>query len=82
MNIATYHIVDINHMRTPLKPVIQPFSYPEPFLRAVNGPRRGALAKSKSDTIKTWYPVKQCACSILIDTMFLLCFYCIQFGFS
>ena len=39
------------------------FSYPEPFLRAVNGARRGALAKSKPDTIKTWYPVKHCACS-------------------
>ena len=40
-----------------------PFSYPEPFLRAVNGARQGALAKSKPDTIKTWYPVKHCACS-------------------
>ena len=39
------------------------FSYPEPFLRAVNRRRRGALAKSKPDTIKTWYPVKHCACS-------------------
>ena len=39
------------------------FSYPEPFLRAVNRARRGALAKSKPDTIKTWYPVKHCACS-------------------
>ena len=39
------------------------FSHPEPFLRAVNGARRGALAKSKPDTIKTWYPVKHCACS-------------------
>ena len=26
-----------------------PFSYPEPFLRAVNGARRGALAKSISN---------------------------------
>ena len=41
----------------------EPFSYPEPFLRAVNRARRGALAKSKPDTIKTWYPVKHCACS-------------------
>ena len=43
--------------------VSRPFSYPEPFLRAVNRARRGALAKSKPDTIKTWYPVKHCACS-------------------
>jgi hypothetical protein len=28
------------------------------------GQRQGALAKSKPDTIKTWYPVKYCACSI------------------
>jgi hypothetical protein len=27
----------------------EPFSYPEPFLRAVNGARRGALAKSISN---------------------------------
>ena len=43
--------------------VVSAFSYPEPFLRAVNRARRGALAKSKPDTIKTWYPVKHCACS-------------------
>ena len=43
------------------------FSYPEPFLRAVNGARRGALAKSKPDIIKAWYPVKHCACSSLIE---------------
>jgi hypothetical protein len=45
------------------------FSYPEPFLRAVNGARRGALAKSKPDTIKTWYPVKHCACSTSPSTL-------------
>ena len=46
-----------------LQEVLHAFSYPEPFLRAVNRRRRGALAKSKPDTIKTWYPVKHCACS-------------------
>ena len=46
---------------------IKSFSYPEPFLRAVNGARRGALAKSKPDTIKTWYLVEHCACSTLIE---------------
>ena len=30
-------------------PVESPFSYPEPFLRAVNRRRRGALAKSISN---------------------------------
>jgi hypothetical protein len=30
-------------------PVLSSFSYPEPFLRAVNGARRGALAKSISN---------------------------------
>ena len=28
-----------------------------------SGYENGALAKSKPDTIKTWYPVKHCACS-------------------
>jgi hypothetical protein len=40
-----------------------PFLYPEPFLCAVDRAQRGALAKSKPDTIKTWYLVKHCACS-------------------
>ena len=31
------------------RPTCAPFSYPEPFLRAVNGARRGALAKSISN---------------------------------
>ena len=44
-----------------------PFSYPKPFLRAVNRARREALAKFKPDTIKTWYPVKHCACSIILE---------------
>jgi hypothetical protein len=39
-------------------------SYPEPVLRAVNGARRGVLAKSKPDTIKKRYPAKHCAFSI------------------
>jgi hypothetical protein len=32
-----------------------------------HGQRRGALAKSKPDTIKTWYPVKHSACSIRVE---------------
>ena len=32
-----------------LQEVLHAFSYPEPFLRAVNGARRGALAKSISN---------------------------------
>jgi hypothetical protein len=36
---------------------------PRALLRAVNRARRGALAKSKPGTLKTWYPVKHCACS-------------------
>jgi hypothetical protein len=47
-----------------------PFSYPEPFLRAVNGARRGALAKSISNwhlmgynegyCSNTWYILLPC----------------------
>ena len=49
-----------------------PFSYPEPFLRAVNGARRGALAKS----ISNWHLIGHnegcCSNNVYISfTMFL-----------
>jgi hypothetical protein len=43
----------------------KPFSYPEPFLRAVNGARRGALAKSitgyHKNMVRKQYPVLELA---------------------
>ena len=45
-----------------------PFSYPEPFLRAV---RRGALAKSISELASDWLVLTQ-------DIVFLPCFYSIR----
>ena len=50
-----------------LKPVdINPFSYPEPFLRAVNGRRRGALAKSISNWHLIGYNEGYCSNNVYI----------------
>ena len=52
------------------------FSYPEPFLRAVNGARRGALAKSISNWHLIGYNEGYCS-----NTGYILlpCFYGIRF---
>jgi hypothetical protein len=52
------------------------FSYPEPFLRAVNGARRGALAKS----ISNWHLIGYNECYFSNTGYILLpCFYGIRF---
>ena len=43
-----------------------PFSYPEPFLRAVNGARRGALAKSISNWHLIGYNEGYCSNNVYI----------------
>ena len=43
-----------------------PFSYPEPFLRAVNGRRRGALAKSISNWHLIGYNEGYCSNNVYI----------------
>ena len=48
------------HMRT------RPFSYPEPFLRAVNGAQRGALAKSISNWHLIGYNEGYCSNNVYI----------------
>jgi hypothetical protein len=47
------------------------FSYPELFLRAVNGARRGALAKSISNWHLIGYNEGYCSNNVYIFTMFL-----------
>ena len=44
----------------------RPFSYPEPFLRAVNGRRRGALAKSISNWHLIGYNEGYCSNNVYI----------------
>jgi hypothetical protein len=44
-----------------------PFSYPEPFLRAVNGARRGALAKSISNWHLIGYNEGYCSNNVYIS---------------
>ena len=56
--------------------VLQPFSYPEPFLRAVNGARQGALAKSISNWHLIGYNEGYCSNNVYI---LLPCFYGIRF---
>ena len=53
-----------------------PFSYPEPFLRAVNGARQGALAKSISNWHLIGYNEGYCSNNVYI---LLPCFYGIRF---
>ena len=48
-----------------------PFSYPEPFLRAVNRARRGALAKSISNWHLIGYNEGYCSNNVVSFTMFL-----------
>ena len=50
---------------------LSPFSYPEPFLRAVNGRRRGALAKSISNWHLIGYNERYCSNNVYTFTMFL-----------
>ena len=45
---------------------LTPFSYPEPFLRAVNGARRGALAKSISNWHLIGYNEGYCSNNVYI----------------
>ena len=45
---------------------VQAFSYPEPFLRAVNGARRGALAKSISNWHLIGYNEGYCSNNVYI----------------
>ena len=52
------------------------FSYPEPFLRAVNGARQGALAKSISNWHLIGYNEGYCSNNVYI---LLPCFYGIRF---
>ena len=47
--------------------VVHPFSYPEPFLRAVNGARRGALAKSISNWHLIGYNEGYCSNNVYIS---------------
>ena len=54
----------------------RPFSYPEPFLRAVNGARQGALAKSISNWHLIGYNEGYCSNNVYI---LLPCFYGIRF---
>ena len=55
---------------------VNAFSYPEPFLRAVNGARRGALAKS----ISNWHLIGYNECYFSNTGYILLpCFYGIRF---
>ena len=49
-----------------LLPWQQPFSYPEPFLRAVNGARQGALAKSISNWHLIGYNEGYCSNNVYI----------------
>ena len=58
---------------------LPPFSYPEPFLRAVNGARRGALAKSISNWHLIGYNEGYCS-----NTAYILlpCFYGIRLRLS
>ena len=53
-----------------------PFSYPEPFLRAVNGARRGALAKSISNWHLIGYNEGYCSNNVYI---LLPCFHGFRF---
>ena len=53
-----------------------PFSYPEPFLRAVNGARQGAMAKSISNWHLIGYNEGYCSNNVYI---LLPCFYGIRF---
>ena len=55
---------------------IYTFSYPEPFLRAVNGARQGALAKSISNWHLIGYNEGYCSNNVYI---LLPCFYGIRF---
>ena len=55
---------------------IYPFSYPEPFLRAVNGARQGALAKSISNWHLIGYNEGYCSNNVYI---LLPCFYGFRF---
>ena len=55
---------------------MHPFSYPEPFLRAVNGARQGALAKSISNWHLIGYNEGYCSNNVYI---LLPCFYGIRF---
>ena len=55
---------------------IHTFSYPEPFLRAVNGARQGALAKSISNWHLIGYNEGYCSNNVYI---LLPCFYGIRF---
>ena len=52
------------------------FSYPEPFLRAINGARQGALAKSISNWHLIGYNEGYCSNNVYI---LLPCFYGIRF---
>ena len=40
---------------------------PGVLTRGQRSATRGSVAKPKPDTKKTWYPVKHCACSTLIE---------------
>ena len=55
---------------------LEAFSYPEPFLRAVNGARQGALAKSISNWHLIGYNEGYCSNNVYI---LLPCFYGIRF---
>ena len=52
--------------RAALTVALGPFSYPEPFLRAVNGARRGALAKSISNWHLIGYNEGYCSNNVYI----------------
>ena len=58
------------------QPEINSFSYPEPILRAVNGARQGALAKSISNWHLIGYNEGYCSNNVYI---LLPCFYGIRF---
>ena len=69
MNLKTYNL-HLAHSR------LWAFSYPEPFLRAVNGARQGALAKSISNWHLIGYNEGYCSNNVYI---LLPCFYGIRF---
>ena len=59
------HSFDVRRSRRHI-PAYTPFSYPEPILRAVNGRRRGALAKSISNWHLIGYNEGYCSNNVYI----------------
>ena len=64
--LRSWKLARVITSKSVVKNSVLPFSYPEPFLRAVNGARQGALAKSISNWHLIGYNEGYCSNNVYI----------------